>query len=84
MMAERVYHTFNCNVMTGKTVLRLLVAMTSVLGISSLLYWQFILSLLGEILFCNTLIRYTIILPQSPGIDKNNEASYNFSIRSYN
>ena len=32
----------------------------------------------------NTLIRYTIILPQSPGIDKNNEASYNFSIRSYN
>lgn len=84
MMAERVYHTFNCNVMTGKTVLRLLVAMTSVLGISSLLYGQFILSLLGEILFCNTLIRYTIILPQSPGIDKNNEASYNFSIRSYN
>ena len=84
MMAERVYHTFNCNVMTGKTALRLLVAMTSVLGISSLLYGQFILSLLGEILFCNTLIHYTIILPQSPGIDKNNEASYNFSIRSYN
>lgn len=84
MMAERVYHTFNCNVMTGKTALRLLVAMTSVLGISSLLYGQFILSLLGEILFCNTLIRYTIILPQSPAIDKNNEASYNFSIRSYN
>lgn len=84
MMAERVHHTFNDNVMTGKTALRLLVAMTSVLGISSLLYGQFILSLLGEILFCNTLIRYTIILPQSPGIDKNNEASYNFSIRSYN
>lgn len=84
MMAERVYHSFNCNVMTGKTALRLLVAMTSVLGISSLLYGQFILSLMGEILFCNTLIRYTFILPQSPAIDKNNEASYNFSIRSYN
>lgn len=84
MMAERVYHTFNCNVMTGKTALRLLVAMTSVLGLSSLPYGQFILSLLGEILFCNTLIRYTFILPQSLAIDKNNEASYNFSIRSYN
>ena len=84
MMAERVYHSFNCNVMTGKTALRLLVAMTSVLGISSLLYGQFILSLMGEILFCNTLIRYTFILPQSLAIDKNNEASYNFSIRSYN
>jgi len=32
----------------------------------------------------NTLIHHTFILPQSPGIDKNNAASYNFSIRSYN
>lgn len=83
-MAEGVHHTFNNNVMTGKTALRHILAMISVLGPSSLPYGQFILSLLGEILFCNTLIRYTNILPQSPAIDKNNAASYNFSIRSYN